>query len=275
MQVLFGLFVQIIVIQHLQIIYGCACAFCFINPSTLRLMSLVKPIKLSCPGWWNWRDNLPVNRWLLMWVVNSWRTTSWTRRTAQIRVWPSWTRPPSAPSLCRWVSCIPHVHVKPRQLKRGATSPFVFVRRSQSGAYSRESWGRAPRLKTLHIQRWVWTTASIFKAPVTTQNARVFFQLVRCFPDEGWEACRKQRGLFCPRTLSVCPPRQTSEEGSSEHLFANRGHFQRHSQPRERGQRRITPLSQTGIEGEKKQKKKHTLHRIYFFMQPVYKTQIV
>lgn len=26
---------------------------------------------------------------------------------------------------------------------------------------------------------------------------------------------------------------------------------------------------------KKRKKKKHTLHRIYFFMQPVYKTQIV
>lgn len=81
--------------------------------------------------------------------------------------------------------------------------------------------------------------------------------------DEGREA--RGTGHPWPRAVAVCPARQTPEEGSSQHLLTDRGQFQRHSQPGEGGQRRITPLSPMGrTEG-----KKHTLHRIYFFMQPV------
>lgn len=97
---------------------------------------------------------------------------------------------------------------------------------------------------------------NIFKTPVTKQKV----DPLHCFTDEGWEACRKQWGLFSPWALPVCPPRQTSEEGSSEHLFANWGQFQRHSQPCERGQRRITPLSQTGVE------KRNTLCTEFIFL---------
>lgn len=105
----------------------------------------------------------------------------------------------------------------------------------------------------------------IFKTPVTRQRVQVFFQLadpVRCSADEGWKACGKQWGLFCPWAISVCPPRQTSEEGSPEHLLANRGQFQRHGQPRERGQRRITPLSQTGIATNKET---HFAQNLFFY----------
>lgn len=96
------------------------------------------------------------------------------------------------------------------------------------------------------------------------QKEQLLFTLVYpvcCSTDEGRKACRKQRGPFSPRALSICTHRQTSEEGSSGHLFANRRQFQRHSQPCERGQRRIT-LSH----GNRRKKKRNTLCTEFIFL---------
>jgi len=214
-----------------------------------------------------------------MWAVNIWRASMWTRCLAEMRVWPSWAHLLSAPNLRRWISLTQYEHITLCKLRYDDCSLWVWNHLTGYVCLQESKWSLfKQKLKpSTTFENPSYSEVSLDTAmknvlltAVPKQKVRIFFQLVHpllCFPDEGWKARREHWGPFCPRALSVCPPRQTSEDESSEHLFANRGQFQRHSQPRERGQRRVTPLSQTGIGN-----KEHTLHRINFFMQPVYKS---
>lgn len=70
--------------------------------------------------------------------------------------------------------------------------------------------------------------------------------------DERREARGKWRRRLRLRAVAICPGRQVPEEGSTERLLPDWGHVQRHSQPGERGQRRITSLCQQESEEKKK-----------------------
>lgn len=87
---------------------------------------------------------------------------------------------------------------------------------------------------------------------------------LRVRADERRKARRKQRKPLHPWALPICPTRQASEEGSTEHLLTDRGHFQRHSQPCEGGQRCITPLWLRGSE-EEKEKKTRFAQNLFFY----------
>lgn len=97
----------------------------------------------------------------------------------------------------------------------------------------------------------------IFRGKVWDERKKIQGFFIACLTfafcaDERRKARRKQRKpLLWAWALPICPTCQASEEGSTEHLLTDRGHFQRHSQPREGGQRCITPLWLRGSEEEK------------------------
>lgn len=90
--------------------------------------------------------------------------------------------------------------------------------------------------------------------------------------DERWETReeRQRRRCLRLRAVAICPGRQVPEEGSIERLLPDWGHFQRHSQPGERGQRRITSLSQQESQESKtmkrEKKQKQTLCTEFIFL---------
>lgn len=201
-----------------------------------------------------------------MWVPSRRGTTLWTQRTVETPAWASWTRLLSTPNLHRWgTMSIKDNSDKPDQKCIYLVGLTVCVCQQES------KWSLFKRkLKpstTFENPSYSEVSSDTIRCYEGGITAVVSLSETSCrLTDEGWKARSEQRGPPGPRALPLRPSRQTSPQGTSERLLADRGQLQRHGQPGEGGQRRITPsLSHRQPWGEEREKR-NTLCTEFIFL---------